>query len=173
MWVRSSCHEAITFEVKAEVELRLNKLHCLFQQQVLCPVSAPCQVTMCTIQKTPFPEFPQCKSASQRPGPKCVTRPTHKAKMFPDRIHCSLVPRLTLMATKQFGEKTKNFFLFSWFSFQPVKFLNPDCYPTVWLLWPAPKRGDKNILLGRKLRRGLYGIITTCSLSALNRIVGW
>lgn len=171
MWVRSSCHEASTLEVKAEVELWLNKLHCLFH--TTGPVSAPCQVASCTIQKTPFPEFPQHKSASQRPCLKRGTRPTHKAKMFPDRIfHCSLVAGLTLMATKQFGEKTKNFFLFSWFNLQPVKFLNPACYPAVWLLWPAPKRGDKNTLLERKPRRGLYGIITTCSLSALNRIVG-
>lgn len=101
------------------------------------------------------------------------TRPTCKAKVFPDRIFgCSLVPGLTLMATQQFGEKSGNLFLFSWLTLKPDKFLSQSCYATAQLFWTALNGEDKNTLLGRKLGMGLYGVVTTCFVTSLNRIPG-
>lgn len=77
---------------------------------------------------------------------------------------------LTLMATQLFGEKSGNHFLFSWLTFKPDKYLSQACYATAQLFWTSLNE-DKSILLGRKLGMVLHGVVTTCSVTILNRIL--
>lgn len=78
------------------------------------------------------------------------TRPTCKAKVFPDRIFGSPVPGLMLMATQEFGEKPGNLFSFSWLTFKPDKFVSQACMA---VLGSTEWRRQKHII-GKKTGNG-------------------
>lgn len=165
MWVRSSSVKSThSKEVKTEAELWLNKLYRLFHMKRSCvsPMSARIMYNTEIPTSQIFP--------GQVSTPKTLTETWDEAY-----TQGQDVPRQNIWLPSCARTHTDGYKIVWWenwkFNFQPYKFLKPACYATAQLLGPAPNRGDKNTLLGRKQRMGLHGIIKNCSLATLNRIL--